>query len=91
MVEWADTHHFDGDGCAVYGPYKLVEFVRRTGERGMCEVEELEPGDVWRDPETDSSTTWWHALEVQTLTAWIGDEPDPLVHVEYEQANDPHA
>ncbi len=79
---------------AAYGPLRLVEFVRSGAEpaQGMCHVDELRLGDVWRDPECDPVTVWWRIVDpprTEQRTDPCGD-PDPLVHINSRRAPDPH-
>jgi hypothetical protein len=76
MADMENTHHFDGDGCAVF--YRGYEVETQAGWRS---AEDLDDGDVWRDPATDATDVWWYADDVVVLGG-DGDE----VHVEYSQA-----
>jgi hypothetical protein len=91
MAEMESAQHFAGDDCAKFGLFRLVEFVRSDIERGMCSVSELQKGDAWRDPEIDSVHTWWYAVEIGELVAYVGDDADVRVHIKYQSAPDPHA
>jgi hypothetical protein len=94
MAQLESTYHFDGDGCAESGPYRRVEFVRAGAkpERGMCFVEDLEEGDVWRDLPGwgGDARPWWYANEIAELAADLGDEVETVIHIEFSSAPDPH-
>ncbi len=61
--------HDDGDECAKYLPeYGLI-----LANGDETTAEELDEGDVFRDPATDDENTWWEAEEVA--------EADDEVHV----------
>jgi hypothetical protein len=84
MTEMQGTHHFDGDGCAVYPQDVQIEicpgFGRPRSQARRIYVGELEQGEIWQEI-GEGPFTWWHADEVIRMT----DRDE--VHIEHSTAH----
>jgi hypothetical protein len=68
--------HEAGDGCAIYvRGYEVV-----TDDMGEVPVEDVSPGDLYRDPSTDDDNEWFQVDEVVI----VGDD----VHIDASPAED---